>query len=322
MCLRTTIRRVSLASVTLAVIAALLPRPAVADAACSRPRCLTLRVPLPRGLKVPDSRIRVLLPPGYDGHKRYPVVYLLHGVGDTFASWTRNSDVVAFSRRFPLIIVMPDAGRGSDAGWHSDWKDGSRQWETFHTKVLVRFVDKHFRTLGPRHRAIAGFSMGGFGAMSYAARHRGVFRAAASFSGFVDTMYAAPASGAVYEPGGRGVPGYSLGTPRDQVWGPQATNEQTWRAHNPRDLAARLRGTWLYVASGNGEPGGPAGDDPSKPHLYFEEFVIGLQNDSFVDALDGAGVRYVSDLRSGYHDWPYYTYELHRALPMIARAIR
>jgi diacylglycerol O-acyltransferase / trehalose O-mycolyltransferase len=310
------------ALVALAVVAALLPRSASADVSCPRPRCVALRVPVPRGLKVPDSRVRVLLPSGYDrGRARYPVLYLLHGVGDTFESWTQNSDVAAFSRRFPLIIVMPDGGRGSDAGWHSDWKDGTRQWETFHTRVLVKFVDRFFRTLGPRHRAIAGFSMGGFGAMSYAARHRGMFRAAATMSGFVDTMYAAPASGVVYEPGGRGVPGYSIGTPRDGVWGPQMSNEDTWRAHNPTDLAAKLRGVWLYVGSGNGEPGGPAGDEPSRPDLYFNEFFIGEQSQSFLEALDDAGVRYTANIRGGYHDWPYYQYELHRALPMIARAI-
>ena len=306
---------------SLAVVAALLPQPVSADPSCARPRCVVLRVPVPRALKVPDSRVRVLVPDGYNAsRKRYPVLYLLHGVGDTFESWTKNSDVTAFSKRFPLIIVMPDAGRGPDAGWHSDWKDGSRQWETFHTRVLVRYIDRTFRTLGPRHRGIAGFSMGGFGAMSYAARHKGMFRAAATFSGFVDTMYAAPLSGAVYEPGGRGIPGYSFGTPRDGVWGPQATNEETWRAHNPTDLAAKLKGVWLYIGSGNGQPGGPAGDE-ARPDLYFNEFFINEQNQSFVDALETARVEHVANFRAGYHDWPYYTYELHRALPMIARII-
>lgn len=134
-------------------------------------------------------------------------------------------------------------------------------------------------------------------------------------------MYAAPASGVVYEPAGRGAGGYSTGTPRDRVWGPQVSSEDTWRAHNPRDLAARLRGVWLYVGTGTGEPGGPAGDKPSRPDLYFNEFFLGRQAQSFVDELEQQRIPYTANFRAGYHDWPYHQYELHRVLPMIARVI-
>ncbi|TMB02806.1 MAG: hypothetical protein E6J70_06435, partial [Deltaproteobacteria bacterium] len=124
--------------------------------------------------------------------------------------------------QFPLIIVMPDAGHDSEAGWYSDWADGSRQWETFHTRVLVRYVDGHFRTLRLAHRAVAGLSMGGFGAMSYAARHPGLFQAAASFSGAVDTRYVEPVSGI-----GFNIFHDMFGTPDDRVWGNQVTDEAT-----------------------------------------------------------------------------------------------
>src|SRR6266480_1971583 len=86
----------------------------------------------------------------------------------------RCFDVAEFSAQFPLVIVMPDGGHDAEAGWYSDWADGSRQWETFHMRTLVRYVDHHFRVLRRGHRAVAGLSMGGFGAMSYAARHRGL----------------------------------------------------------------------------------------------------------------------------------------------------
>jgi S-formylglutathione hydrolase FrmB len=144
---------------------------------------------------VTDNHVRILLPVGYGhGDQRYPVLYLLHGAGDTYASWTIKTDVTAFSAQFPVIIVMPDAGHNSQAGWYSDWKDGNYQWETYHLGLLMRWVDRHLRTI-PHGDAVAGLSMGGFGAMSYAARHPGLFRVAASFSGAVDTQYAAPASG-------------------------------------------------------------------------------------------------------------------------------
>src|SRR5205823_6607902 len=190
---------------------------------------------------------------------RYPVLFLLHGAGDTYQTWTQNTDVEAFTAPLPLIIVMPDGGHGgappNEAGWYSDWLDGSRQWETFHTSVLVPYIDEHFRTLGAGHRAVAGLSMGGFGAMSYAARHPGLFRAAASFSGAVDTRYLSPASGVGFTAFHN-----QFGTPDDRVWGNQLTDSDTWAAHNPTDQAAKLKCTALWIATGNGAPGGPAGD--------------------------------------------------------------
>jgi S-formylglutathione hydrolase FrmB len=262
----------------------------------------------------------VLLPVGYQrGHRRYPVLYLLHGVGDTYESWTTNTDLVTFSRGFDVIIVMPDGGHGENAGWYSDWKDGSRQWESFHINVLIPYIDGRFRTLGPRHRAIAGNSMGGSGAMSYAARHPKLFREAASFSGFVDTRYAEPASGVFFDAAGRGADGESLGTPQDGVWGNQATDDQTWRAHNPSDLATNLRGTWLYVASGTGEPGGASGDDPSHPYAYGEEAFVYQDNQAFISALDSAHVPHTSHFYAGYHGWPYWQNELHEVLSELSR---
>jgi diacylglycerol O-acyltransferase/trehalose O-mycolyltransferase len=109
--------------------------PSAARAACDPPRCRELVVPVPHGLRVPDSRVRVLLPVGYDGgHARYPVLYLLHGAGDTSAAWTDRTDVADFTATIPPIVVMPDGGHDANAGFYSDWIDGSRQWETFHAR--------------------------------------------------------------------------------------------------------------------------------------------------------------------------------------------
>jgi len=165
---------------------------------------------------------------------------------------------------------------------------------------------------------VAGLSMGGFGAMSYAARHRGLFRAAASFSGAVDTRYVEPVSGI-----GFNIFHDMFGTPDDRVWGNQVTDEATWRAHNPTDRAADLGGVELFVATGTGTPGGPAGDDPSNPGGYFIEQVIFQMNLSFGRALDAAGVPSHRDFYlGGYHGWPYWERELHWALPQIVDVIQ
>jgi diacylglycerol O-acyltransferase/trehalose O-mycolyltransferase len=306
-------------SLLLLALALLVPAAAPASAVCDPARCRDVVVPLPSGVFVPDPTVRVLLPADYDAHPatRYPVLYLLHGAGDTFATWTQNTDVEAFTASMPLIIVMPDGGHGgappNEAGWYSDWVDGSRQWETFHTSVLIPYIEAHFRTLGAGHRAVAGLSMGGFGAMSYAARHPGLFRAAASFSGAVDTQYGTPVSGTAFA-----TLKDMFGTPGAGVWGDQLTNSATWSAHNPRAHAADLAGTELFVATGTGTPGGPAGDDPGNPGGYAIEAFIFQMNVSFAGALTQAGVPFHQDFYpGGYHGWPYWQRELHWALPQM-----
>src|SRR5947208_1622228 len=219
---------------------------------------------------------------------------------------------------------MPDGGHDgsaggntNEAGWYSGWKDGSRNWESFHIDVLIPWIDSHLDTLGAGHRAVAGLSMGGFGAMSYAARHPGLFAAAASFSGAVDTRYLSPASGigftAFHD---------QFGTPDDRVWGNQATDSQTWAAHNPTDRAADLECTSLWIATGNGTPGGPAGDDPSNPGGYAIEQFIWQMNQSFVRALDNVGEPHHDWFYGGgYHGGPDWQMDIHWALPHLLREI-
>lgn len=288
--------------------------PFPAGAVCDPPRCIDVVVPVPHRVAVPDSTVRVLLPADYDAtNARYPVLYLLHGAGDTYATWSENTDVQEFTAPFPLIVVMPDGGRDANAGFYSDWVDRSRQWETFHTRVLRKYVDRRFRTLPRRrHRAVAGLSMGGFGAMSYAARHRHLFAAAASFSGALDSLYPNPAGSLLYL--SRVV---SIG-----IWGDPVTDEMTWRGHNPTHRAADLRDVALFVATGDGTMGGPAGEDPDNPIGYVIESVVFQMSLSFTRALEAAGVPYTSDFYGGgYHGWPYWQRELHWVLPQIMSVI-
>jgi S-formylglutathione hydrolase FrmB len=278
---------------------------------CDPPRCRDVAVPVPRRVQVPERTVRVLLPEGYDdSRRRYPVFYLLHGAGDTFATWTENTDVQEFSTSLPVIIVMPDGGRNAEAGFYSDWLDGSRQWETFHTRVLRKFVDRRFRTLrGRRHRAVGGLSMGGFGALSYAARHPGLFRAAASFSGALDPLYPSaemPTLRFILSPG---------------AWGDPVADAEVWRDHSLTDRAADLEGVALFLATGDGTRGGPAGD-VENPFAYATEVVVAAMTRSFAAALDAAGVPHTDDFYgAGYHGWPYWQRELHWALPQIVALI-
>jgi S-formylglutathione hydrolase FrmB len=284
---------------------------AVGPAAC--PRVMTESVPVPATVHVIDAHINVILPVGYcTSSQHYPVLYLLHGAGDTYKSWVANTDAVSASSPYPLIIVMPDGGRNSQAGWYSDWVDGSYQWESFHTKILPSFVNLHFRTR-PDDLAIAGLSMGGFGALSYAGRHRGMFKAAASFSGAVDMRYAEPISGIAF-----GLLHSFEGVPNDQVWGNQLVNEPTWRAHNPRDLIPALAGTKLLLATGMGTPGGAQGDNLADLPGYLIETAVWQMNLGFAATAAADHVPVVQDFYpGGYHGWPYWQADLHWALPQL-----
>ncbi|WP_218924799.1 alpha/beta hydrolase family protein, partial [Streptomyces sp. st115] len=122
--------------------------------------------------------VNVLLPDGYHtSGRRYPVLYLFHGGGtdQDFITFDRMG-IRAWTAGKPLIVVMPDGGH---AGWYSNPVSsnvGPRNWETFHIAQLLPWVDANFRTYAEYDgRAVSGFSMGGFGALKYAAKYYGHF---------------------------------------------------------------------------------------------------------------------------------------------------
>jgi S-formylglutathione hydrolase FrmB len=137
-------------------------------------------------------KVRILLPANYktDRRHRYPVLYLLHGGGGNFENWSNDGDIenIVANSSFDGIVVMPEGGW---AGWYTDWVGGTDghfapQWETFHIRQLVPWIDANFNTIkGRSGRAIAGLSMGGLGALMYAGRFQR-FSAVGSFSGGTD----------------------------------------------------------------------------------------------------------------------------------------
>lgn len=276
------------------------------------------------GENVPTPKVQILLPADYDHESDvgHPVVLLLHGAGDGYETWVANTDVESFAADLGAIVVMPDGGgKRGDAGWYSDWVDGSADWASFHIETVLPWVDDHLNTAASReHRAVMGLSMGGFGAMSYSARHPDLFSAAASFSGALDTQYLAPASGI-----GFAAAHDQFGTPDERVWGPQTTElqESAWTEHNPTARARRgdlahLSGN-LWITTGTGTPGGPAGENPTG---YPVEAFIWQLNQSFKVALEQSGTGYhdLSYLGGG-HDWPHWEHALHLVLPEVIAAI-
>jgi len=216
-----------------------------------------------------DKNYVVYLPAEYGAapSKRWPVFYYLHGLTSPETEWIEEGklDAAADALGLGAIVVMPDG----DDGFYIDsaapidhdacMRDGSglydpeadraatcvrhRAYETYIAKELIAHVDATYRTIAARDgRAIAGVSMGGFGAWSLALRHPELFAAAASHSGLLSLFYAGPHPYAAGKVQLITDPAQWNGPPRFARWigmtfGPALSN---WQAHDPATLVQAL----------------------------------------------------------------------------------
>lgn len=116
------------------------------------------------------------LPADYDAKTlRYPVFYYLHGYSGDETTWVKEGklDAAADALGLDAIIVMPDG----DDSFFAD------EYETYISRDLITWVDSTFRTIATRGgRAIAGMSMGGYGALHLAIRHPDLYGACVAHS--------------------------------------------------------------------------------------------------------------------------------------------
>lgn len=251
------------------------------------------------------THVHVLLPDDYASTtRRYPVLYLLAGHLGNYLQWATNSDIVRFARRLPLIVVMPDG----EEGWYANPVGANKpRWEDYHIGELIPYIDSHYRTIGSRDgRAIAGPSMGGLGAFTYAARHPDLFVAAASFSGFLNLIdLQAP-----YWQGQYPSTSSVFGDPRTYAW--------SWQGHDPVELASNLRGLRIYLASGNGQPRPDerrirlADSRESYCHASLNDMAAALSRNGIPATVDYYGL--------GIHTWPHFTRDLHHVMPLFLDA--
>jgi putative tributyrin esterase len=132
-----------------------------------------------------DMKFNVLLPRDYasEASRRFPVLYLLHGFDGDYSSWCKNTKLVDYAAPYEEIIVMPD---GDNSWYVNSYSDAHAQWESYIIDDLISYVDSHYRTVASRQgRAIAGLSMGGYGALFLGLKHHDTFAAVASLSGVV-----------------------------------------------------------------------------------------------------------------------------------------
>jgi enterochelin esterase-like enzyme len=130
-----------------------------------------------------DREVIVFLPPSYakEKHRRYPVVYALHGYSIGAEQWTHEIHVPqtvegAFAQGAKeMIVVLPDSKTVHNGSMYSS-SVTTGDFEKFISHDLVAYVDAHYRTIADRKsRGLAGHSMGGYGASRIGMKHPDVF---------------------------------------------------------------------------------------------------------------------------------------------------
>ena len=168
-------------------------------------------------------RMRVYTPPGYSATRKYPVLYLLHGIGGTDTEWTKSchadniiDNLLAEGKIPPMVLVFPDgnsartaadlaagsqappaagaaapaagapAGRG--AGGRMNMDAWLTPFENDLLKDIIPYVDSHYSVYTDRdHRAMAGLSMGGGQTLNIGLVHPETFAWVGGFSSAPDT---------------------------------------------------------------------------------------------------------------------------------------
>jgi len=269
-----------------------------------------------------DIHVQLLLARDWNSNPtaKFPVLYMLDGLRaqDNENGWTINTNAENFYKDKNVNVMLPVGGQSS---FYTDWEkpDNGKHymWETFLMKELPPVLENQWRSTNVL--GIEGLSMGGSSAMMLAGRNPGFFRFAGSFSGILQLSSFGMPQAVQFAMNDAG--GYDSG----KMFGPPS--DPNWAAHDPYLLAPKLRGTSLYISSGNGLLG--QYDTPSTiPGLATNYAGVGLEvlarttTQQFATKLNQIGVPAQAVFRpSGTHTWPYWQFEMSQAWPQAAAAL-
>jgi len=140
-------------------------------------------------------KAQVYLPCGYSSGKRYPVLYLLHGIGGNEYEWTDYvkaqaiiDNLIATGRAVPMIVVLPNGramvdDRPPANPFNPENVKAFANFEPDLFGCLIPAVQARYSTLGDReHRALAGLSMGGGQTLNFGLSHLDTFAWLGAFS--------------------------------------------------------------------------------------------------------------------------------------------
>ena len=242
----------------------------------------------------------VLLPVNYNQPaakaRRYPVIYLLHGLTGHYSNWLDRTRLPEYTAGYEFIIVMPE---GNDS-WYTDSATvPTDKYESYIVQELITDVEKRFRADSAREaRAIAGLSMGGYGALKFGVKYPEKFVFAGSMSGALGA-----ASWTKDDLGGFE---FILQTLLP-VYG--AENSET-RARN--DLSKLYREL-------------PAERIAALPFVYLDcgtEDPLLAVNHGFVDILLSRKIPHEYRELPGGHAWPYWEAQVQEVLRVAAKRLR
>lgn len=224
-----------------------------------------------------------------------PVLYLLHGLSDDHTVWTRRTSLERHVSELPLIVIMPD---GERSYYTNSKTDPLLAFEDYMTKDLIGFVDSVFPTVAHRSgRAIAGLSMGGYGAFKLALKHPDLYCAAASFSGALTA-------------GSRELTteGHETGA-RVSDWDREQTSIF---GENPKDGPDDI--LWLLEH-------GPRGPKPKLRIDCGTEDFLYAANLTVHKRLEKLNIEHEYSERTGAHTWDYWDRAITDALPFLTRSL-
>ena len=244
-----------------------------------------------------DRNYAIYLPPDYETSSRsYPVLYLLHGLGDDQTGWIQFGEVkkiadnaIINGEATPMVIVMPDANTG-EVGY---FNIPSKNWmyEDFFFNELMPHVESKYRIKSDkRFRAISGLSMGGGGTLTYALHRPDLFSAAAPLS-------SATGSTDVEESLKR-IRRYGFEFTRDEM-------QSLLKANHPLELIKdislnKLNSVRWYI---------DCGDDD---YLFEDNSLLHI-------AFKKRGINHEYRVRDGAHTWSYWRESLPTVLEFVSQ---
>ncbi len=300
-------RRVRDVSLFLLLLVALAPAHATraqtaapsASSTTSAPSSRVEAVPFESKLVGKPLHYNVVLPVDYAAtareKTRYPVLYLLHGLGGSAGDWvSARSRLAEYAAGHRMILVVPE---GKD-GWYTDSATvPTDKFETYFIEELLPDVQRRFRTVEAREgRAVAGLSMGGYGALKFALKHPEKFAFAASMSGAL------------------GAPSWK---PEDPL--PEFVKPSVVRVFGPGDSPTR-KANDIYRLAREMTPERIA----ALPFLYLdcgtEDFLI-RSNQELGALLVEKKIPHEYRQLPGGHSWPYWDKQVREILRLAAQKL-
>lgn len=228
--------------------------------------------------------------------KRFPVIYLLHGVTGHSTDWLERTKVALYATHYDLFIVMVEGANG----WYTDSATiPADKYESYILRELIPDVEKRFRVSTQREsRAIAGLSMGGYGAIKFGLKYPEMFALAASMSG------------AFRGPSWTGQDLKDFGVVRDSVL-------QTF---GPADSPTRAANDVYKLARAV-----PAPRIGTLPYFYLdcgtEDFLYGNSRELAALFVELKMPHEYREL-PGSHSWPYWDAQIQEILKLAANKLR